>query len=175
VIHRLLIITAFTGFIIASLTGFATAKEPPSPQVGNNTYTTLNYVQIDFQVKAAQMRMGAKLNKAVAPVRPKSTPLATRPTVTTTTTTAPPIQSRLATPAQVAAWSMTATCETGGDWSMQGPIYSGGLGMLNATWAAYGGTQFASNAGLATPQQQVTVAMRIQSNPPDPGYCAGSW
>ena len=70
---------------------------------------------------------------------------------------------------------MTAICETGGDWGMQGSIYSGGLGFLNETWVAYGGLEFAPNAGLATPEQQVIVAERIQPNPPDVTSCTGSW
>lgn len=117
-----------------------------------------------------------------APVTTTSTTVAQ--VETPATTTAVPSQSDSgpsngsispASPDQVAAWSMTATCETGGDWSMQGPVYSGGLGMLNATWIAYGGLAFAPNAGLATPAQQVAVALRIQSNPPDVGGCSGAW
>lgn len=38
--------------------------------------------------------------------------------------------------------------------------------MLNTNWVAYGGLQFASNAGEATPAQQVAVAERIQQTPP---------
>ena len=75
----------------------------------------------------------------------------------------------------VADWTETAQCETGQDWSMVGPVYSGGLGMLNTNWVAYGGLQFASNAGYATPIEQVIVARRIQTNPPDVGECNGSW
>ena len=107
-----------------------------------------------------------------------TTTTTTVPVVTTTTTVPAPTPvstSKIATDADVAAWQMTATCETSGDWSMQGSMYSGGLGMLNQTWVAYGGLEFAPNAGLATPQQQVTVAMRIQPNPPDVTGCVGPW
>ena len=70
---------------------------------------------------------------------------------------------------------MTAQCETGSDWAMEGPVYSGGLGMLNTTWDAYGGQQYAPNAGEATPQEQVNIAEKIQETPPDQGRCNGSW
>lgn len=118
------------------------------------------------------------------PTTTTTTVPAPTPVVTPAPTTTVPAQSDLgtstsvitpATSEQVAAWEMTATCETGGDWSMQGPTYSGGLGMLNQTWVAYGGLAFASNAGLATPAQQVAIALRIQSTPPDIDGCHGSW
>jgi hypothetical protein len=67
-------------------------------------------------------------------------------------------------------WDDTARCETGGDWSMQGSSYSGGLGFANSTWDAYGGQEFAPNAGMASREQQIQVAERIQSTP---GGCNG--
>jgi hypothetical protein len=74
----------------------------------------------------------------------------------------------------MAAWEKVAMCEEGGNWNVRGSVYSGGLGISNANWVAYGGTQYASNAADATPEEQVTVAERIQSNPPDQYGCA-SW
>lgn len=79
------------------------------------------------------------------------------------------------TPGDFIAWSKVAVCEEGGDWSVQGSLYSGGLGMLNSTWAAYGGLEYASNAGLATKEQQIAVAKKIQFNPPDQNGCSGPW
>ena len=58
-------------------------------------------------------------------------------------------------------WYQIAVCETHANWSAQGPIHSGGLGFDNKSWAAFGGLEFASNAGLATVAQQITVADRI--------------
>lgn len=63
-------------------------------------------------------------------------------------------------------WATVALCETGGDWSMEGPIYSGGLGMLASTWAGYGGLAYAPTAGQATPAEQVTVARRVETPAP---------
>jgi uncharacterized protein YabE (DUF348 family) len=59
-------------------------------------------------------------------------------------------------------WDNIARCETGGNWAMQGPQYSGGVGFYNHTWDAFGGQQFATNAGLATREQQIIVAERIR-------------
>ena len=64
-----------------------------------------------------------------------------------------------------------AICEEGGA-NVLGSTYSGYFGMLNSTWLAYGGAEFASNAYYATWDQQIIVAARIQTNPPDQNGCA---
>jgi len=61
-------------------------------------------------------------------------------------------------------WDRIAQCETGGNWGMQGPLFSGGLGFYNGTWDAFGGREFASNAGLATREEQIIVAERVRSS-----------
>lgn len=58
------------------------------------------------------------------------------------------------------AWDCIAQLEVGGDWSMQGSKYSG-IGFLNAAWEEWGGLEFAPNAGMATPEQQITIARKI--------------
>jgi hypothetical protein len=63
--------------------------------------------------------------------------------------------------ARDAVWDRIAVCETGGNWSMRGSSYSGGVGFANSTWNAFGGQEFASNAGLATREQQIIVAERV--------------
>jgi uncharacterized protein YabE (DUF348 family) len=67
-------------------------------------------------------------------------------------------------------WDEIARCETGGNWAMVGPTYSGGLGIYNGTWNEFGGPQFASNPGLATREQQIIVAERIRAK-----YGFGAW
>jgi membrane protein involved in colicin uptake len=77
------------------------------------------------------------------------------------------MQARAAQTAQAAkdardaVWDRIAACETGGNWSMRGSSYSGGVGFANSTWNAFGGREFASNAGLATREQQIIVAERV--------------
>ena len=74
-------------------------------------------------------------------------------------------------------WQKVAICEQGGNWRVQGPVFSGGLGFRNYVWEAFGGLEYAPNAGLATPQQQVAIAKKINSNGyvPDQNGCGGGW
>lgn len=58
-------------------------------------------------------------------------------------------------------WDRMAYCETGGDWSMVGSKFSGGLGFWNGTWDSFGGREFAARAGQATRAQQIIVANRV--------------
>ena len=58
-------------------------------------------------------------------------------------------------------WDRIARCETNGRWSMRGARFSGGVGFANSTWNAFGGRQFAPNAGLASRDQQIVVAERV--------------
>jgi hypothetical protein len=58
-------------------------------------------------------------------------------------------------------WDGIARCETGGNWSMSGGSFSGGLGFANTTWRGFGGGEFAANAGQATREQQIVVAERV--------------
>lgn len=60
-----------------------------------------------------------------------------------------------------ADWDGIAQCETGSDWSMVGPRFSGGLGFYNGTWDGFGGRQFADYAGHATKAEQIIVAERV--------------
>lgn len=75
-----------------------------------------------------------------------------------------------------AEWQHVAVCEVGGNWSMTGSAYSG-IGFLNSTWSAYGGTQYAPNAGLATRDQQIIIGMKVTNGwVPDQYGCAhGGW
>ena len=89
------------------------------------------------------------------------------PTTTTTTLVSPDTQK---------AWNKVAWCETHGDWDMRGATFSGGLGISNVVWLEYGGAEFAPHAGLATPQEQMVVATRINGTyVPDQHGCNGGW
>ena len=74
-------------------------------------------------------------------------------------------------------WEKVAICEMGGNWEYAGPYYSGGLGITNHNWIAYGGLKFAKNAGLATPEEQATVARAIEGSSyvPDQNGCGQGW
>lgn len=60
-------------------------------------------------------------------------------------------------------WDAIARCETGGNWRMQGPRFSGGLGFANTTWNGFGGREFAPNAGMASREEQIVVAERVHA------------
>ena len=77
------------------------------------------------------------------------------------------------TPEQRAEWSRVAMCEEGGDWSSDGSRFSGGLGITRTNWVAYGGEQYAPEGAMATEDEQIMVAERIQFDPPDQSGCDG--
>ena len=79
------------------------------------------------------------------------------------------------TPEVIAAWYKVAWCETHTNWKHQGNIYEGGLGILAYNWKHYGGTEYADHAWLATPIEQIKVAVKIQNGLPIPdqnGTCS---
>jgi resuscitation-promoting factor RpfA len=68
-------------------------------------------------------------------------------------------------------WDAIAQCESGGNWHVNtGNGFYGGLQFTQSTWAAYGGTQYASRADLASRSQQIAVAERTLA-----GQSIGAW
>ncbi|MDX2919710.1 MULTISPECIES: transglycosylase family protein [Streptomyces] len=67
-----------------------------------------------------------------------------------------------ATAADAGTWDRVAECESGGMWSADlGNGYYGGLQFSQETWSAYGGTEFAPRADLASRSQQISVAEKV--------------
>ncbi|MER5883311.1 transglycosylase family protein [Streptomyces sp. NPDC001941] len=67
-----------------------------------------------------------------------------------------------ASAAPVSTWDKVAQCESTGNWSVNtGNGYYGGLQFSASSWAAAGGTQYASSAHLATKEQQIATAERL--------------
>ncbi|MFI8086169.1 transglycosylase family protein [Kitasatospora sp. NPDC086009] len=67
-----------------------------------------------------------------------------------------------ASAASTSTWDAVAQCESGGNWSIStGNGFSGGLQFTPSTWAAYGGTAYASQANQATKAQQISVAEKV--------------
>jgi hypothetical protein len=92
---------------------------------------------------------------APAPATPPPSPAVSTPSVPASTTpTALGITST-----QVAAWSRVNVCEEGGHWHVSGPVYSGGLGFSHANWTAFNTYGFPATAGIATPDEQIKVAV----------------
>ncbi len=75
---------------------------------------------------------------------------------------APLIAAGNASAATASEWDTVAQCESGGNWSINtGNGYYGGLQFSASTWAAYGGTQYASSADQASKSQQIQVAEKV--------------
>ncbi|MGP9724174.1 transglycosylase family protein [Corynebacterium sp. AOP40-9SA-29] len=61
-------------------------------------------------------------------------------------------------------WDELVQCEATGDWSANtGNGFSGGLQFTPSTWAAYGGTEYAAEAHMASREQQIAVAEKVQA------------
>ncbi|MEE1929274.1 transglycosylase family protein [Streptomyces sp. TRM 70351] len=77
-------------------------------------------------------------------------------------------------PAQAAdagVWDRLAQCESGGNWQINtGNGYYGGLQFSASTWAAFGGTAYASTADRASRAQQIEIASKVQA-----GQGWGAW
>jgi LysM repeat protein len=82
--------------------------------------------------------------------------------VTTAAVAAPLMASGSASAATASEWDAVAQCESGGNWSINtGNGYYGGLQFSASTWAAYGGTQYASTADQASKAQQIEIAEKV--------------
>ncbi|MFJ4842350.1 transglycosylase family protein [Streptomyces sp. NPDC088746] len=81
-----------------------------------------------------------------------------------------------ASAASVETWDAVAQCESGGNWSINtGNGYYGGLQFSQSSWAAAGGTQYASRADLATKDQQIAAAEKLLDlQGPGAWACAGA-
>ncbi|MEU1556306.1 transglycosylase family protein [Streptomyces scabiei] len=84
---------------------------------------------------------------------------------------APLMAAGSASAATASEWDAVAQCESGGDWSINtGNGYYGGLQFSASTWAAYGGTQYASTANQASKAQQIAIAEKVLA-----GQGKGAW
>ncbi|MGW8889767.1 transglycosylase family protein [Streptomyces sp. NPDC055749] len=81
-----------------------------------------------------------------------------------------------ASAASVSTWDAVAQCESGGNWSINtGNGYYGGLQFSQSSWAAAGGTQYASRADLASKSQQIATAEKLlDMQGPGAWACAGA-
>jgi LysM repeat protein len=84
---------------------------------------------------------------------------------------APLMAAGSASAATASEWDAVAQCESGGNWSINtGNGYYGGLQFSASTWAAYGGTQYASTADQASKSQQIEIAEKVLA-----GQGKGAW
>ncbi|WP_328363232.1 transglycosylase family protein [Streptomyces sp. NBC_00457] len=91
--------------------------------------------------------------------------------VTGAAVAAPLMAAGNASAATASEWDAVAQCESGGNWSINtGNGYYGGLQFSASTWAAYGGTQYASTANQASKAQQIEIAEKVLA-----GQGKGAW
>ncbi|PBC63240.1 transglycosylase [Streptomyces sp. Tue6028] len=75
---------------------------------------------------------------------------------------APLMAAGNASAATASEWDAVAQCEAGGNWAINtGNGYYGGLQFAASTWAAYGGTAYASTADKASKAQQIAVGEKV--------------
>ena len=87
-------------------------------------------------------------------------PPAPTPTPTPTATYVAPAPTYYSTST---SWDRIAQCESGGNWHINtGNGYYGGLQFTQQTWEGYGGLAYAPRADLATREQQIDIAERVQ-------------
>ncbi|NLE80102.1 MAG: DUF348 domain-containing protein [Rhodococcus sp.] len=61
-------------------------------------------------------------------------------------------------------WDALAQCEATGDWSINtGNGFYGGLQFTQSTWSAFGGNEYAPRADLASREEQIAVAQKVQA------------
>ena len=116
------------------------------------------------------------LDALLHPAPPPATAAAPAPVAASAPAPVPPAPAGpvdTVTPEQRAAWERVALCEEGGDWSADSGNFSGGLGITRANWSAYGGVAYAPEGAMATEDQQIMVAERIQPSAPDQYGCHG--
>ncbi|MEU9140601.1 transglycosylase family protein [Streptomyces sp. NPDC048404] len=101
----------------------------------------------------------------------KATRVATLAGVTGVAIAAPLMAAGNASAATASEWDAVAQCEAGGNWSINtGNGYYGGLQFSSSTWAAYGGTAYASTADQASKSQQIAIGEKVLA-----GQGKGAW
>ncbi|MEU2071557.1 transglycosylase family protein [Streptomyces anulatus] len=106
----------------------------------------------------------------------KATRIVTLAGVTGAAVAVPLMGATSASAASVETWDAVAQCESGGNWSINtGNGYYGGLQFSQSSWAAAGGTQYASRADLASKDQQIATAEKLLDlQGPGAWACAGA-
>jgi len=96
--------------------------------------------------------------------------IAAAPQALQTTAQAPaPAPQRVTAPVyysgDTTVWDRIAACESGGNWAINtGNGFYGGLQFTMSTWLGYGGGSYAPRADLATRDQQIAIAQKVQAS-----------
>lgn len=131
--------------------GTRTVVDPGTPGERDVTYrvTRVNGIETDrtrtaekvlTEARAAQVKVGSR-------PKPRASGGASAPSV-----------------AGGSVWDTIAQCEATGNWAINsGNGFSGGLQFTDSTWQAFGGGAYAPQAHLATREQQIAVAEKVQA------------
>ena len=148
---------------------FTADYPPPALPMKEKPSTTLNTID-ENGVELHSVTATAPSTTVAPTTLPPTTTTTKAPTTTTTAVpepepivTEPPVPVTEVTRASGGVWDILAECETGGNWAHP-PVsigYSGGLMFHYKTWNAMGGNQFASQAYLATREQQIIIAEKL--------------
>lgn len=76
----------------------------------------------------------------------------------------------LVAPYIVRMWEKVAWCETHSHWWVNQPTFDGGLGISRVNWQTFAPSDFPDAPHLATKEQQVFVARKIQAWGGVPNY-----
>ncbi|NCU40649.1 LysM peptidoglycan-binding domain-containing protein [Candidatus Saccharibacteria bacterium] len=99
------------------------------------------------------------------------TPSSVVPISTTTVAVSAPVSAPNYAVGDGSVWDNLAKCESGGNWAINtGNGYYGGLQFSYSTWLGFGGGVYAPTANLATREQQIEIAQKVQA-----GQGWGAW
>lgn len=111
---------------------------------------------------------------SVAPASIQAAPEQSAPVPTPAAQPAPAPKPVAVAPAYASGssvWDRIAACESGGNWAINtGNGFYGGLQFTSSTWLGYGGGAYAPSANLATRDQQIAIAEKVQA-----GQGWGAW
>lgn len=128
--------------------GTRTVADPGAP---GETEVTYRVTRVNG-VETARERAGERV---LTPPRPASVRVGTK---------AAPRAAAAPGVAGGSVWDSIAQCESTGNWSINtGNGFSGGLQFTDSTWLAFGGGAYAPAAHLASREQQIAVAEKVQA------------
>lgn len=113
-----------------------------------------------LRIPKTEEQLTSRTPEVVVVPAPKVAPKAATKKQATPKATAAPV----AAVSDGSVWDRLAKCESGGNWAINtGNGYYGGLQFNNGTWISNGGGEFAARADLATREQQIEIASRLQA------------
>lgn len=111
-----------------------------------------------LRIPKADEQLTDRALPVVAPV------VVTKPRASTPRQTTPQPQAAAPVAPSGSVWDRLAQCESGGRWNINtGNGFYGGVQFDYGTWLSNGGGAYAPRADLATREQQIDIATRLQS------------